>query len=473
MTVVVLVGGQWGEEGKGKITELLSEQSKVVARFSGGGSIRQPVASNLGHFNLQFIPRSIFSSKAISVLSAGMIIDPRRLLQEMDELARHGVDLRRLFISEQCHVVMPYHSILEEQERRAYGTPSVDALASGFGPAFADKMSRIGIRMSDLVQEEMLLSRLSKVLAVKNDILTKVFSKEPLSLQQIYHEYVGFGRRLRERMFDTRLILQRALESDHRILLESDQGSMLDLDFGPYPYVSNIAPTAGAATFGSGVPPSQVSSVIGVFSAYITRHQTGPFPTEMSKEEAAPLTLMRMPKPNPELASPSEAPITPSNNTGHARRHGWFDAVAARFVAQLNGMTSMVLTHLDGLDTFATIKICTRYQVYDAAISRFPSDLSTLRVAQPVYEEMPGWLTTTAHITSYAQLPPNCKDFIQRIQTLVGVPISIISTSPERDDNIILRDPFLVSPGANRPVSSNIPVSPLARNGTVSPLNYS
>ena len=460
MTVVALVGGQWGEEGKGKITELLSEQSKVVARFSGGGSLKQAVVNDRGRFNLQFIPRSIFSSKAISLLTAGMIIDPRRLLEEMAELERHGVDLRRLFISEHCHVVMPYHPILEEQERRAYGTPLIDAMMGGFGPAFADKMSRIGIRLNDLVQEEQLLARLSKILAVKNDILTKVYGKEPLSLQKIYHEYIDYGRRLRERMFDTRLILQRAVESGHRILMESDQGSMLDLDFGPYPYVSNIAPTTGAATSGSGIPPSQVSSSIGVFGAYITRTQTGPFPTEMSKDEAAPLLRVHI------LNQPGLAlALKPTNGTANFasanneiyRRHGWFDAVSARFVAQLNGLTSMALTHLDGLDAFQTIKICTRYQVHDAAISRFPSDLATLKTASPVYEEMPGWLSTTTHIVSYAQLPAACKDFIQRIQLLVGVPISILSTGPARDDTIILRDPFLVAPGSTPPVSSILP----------------
>lgn len=458
MTVVALIGGQWGEEGKGKITELLSEQSKVVARFSGGGSLKQPVVNDQGRFNLQFIPRSIFSSKAISVLAAGMVIDPRRLLEEMDELSQHGVDLRRLFISEHCHLIMPYHSVLEEVERRAYGTPVIDALASGIGPAFADKMSRIGIRMSDLIQEEQFLSRLSKTLAVKNDILTKVFGKEPLSLQKIYHEYVAYGRQLRERMFDTRLILQRAIESGHRVLLESDQGSMLDLDFGPYPYVSNIAPTTGGATYGSGVPPSQVTSSIGVFGAYITRRQTGPFTTEMNKDEAAPLMRVHI------LNQPLTVAVAKANNsaalTGAAsenyRRHGWFDAVAARFVAQLNGLTSMALTHLDGLDAFPIIKICIRYQVHDAAISRFPSDLATLRIATPVYEEMPGWLSTTTHVSSYAQLPPACKDFIQRIQALVGVPISILSTGMERDDTIILRDPFLTTPSAP-PISSHLP----------------
>lgn len=466
MTVVAIVGGQWGEEGKGKITELLSDQSKVVARFSGGGSIKQPVVNSLGRFNLQFIPRSIFSSKAVSILAAGMMIDPRRLLEEMDELERHGVDLRRLFISEQCHVVMPYHPILEEMERKVYGTPTIDTLASGFGPAYADKMSRIGIRMSDLIQDELLLSRLSKNLDIKNEILTKVFNREKLSIQKIYHEYVGYGRKLRERIFDTRLILQRAIEGGHRVLLESDQGAMLDLDFGPYPYVSNVAPTTGAATFASGVPPSQVSSAIGVFGAYITRRQIGPFPTEMSKEEAAPLMRVYL-LDNKRSAMTGKLNSNGTSSNGNApivdnyKRHGWFDAVAARFVAQLNGLTSMALTHLDGLDGFQTIKICVRYQVHDATISRFPSDLATLRSARPIYEELPGWMTSTTHINSYGQLPIACQNFIQRIQTLVGVPISIISTGPDHDDTIVLRDPFLNSNYSAPIIPSDMPATTL------------
>ncbi len=436
MTVVALIGGQWGEEGKGKFTELLSEQAKVVVRYSGGGNVRQPVVNSYGRFTLQYIPRSIFNSKTISVLGAGMIIDPKKLVEEMDALAAAGIDVSRLYISEQTHVIMPYHPILEEQERRAYGTPSIDLLAAGLGPAYSDKISRVGIRIADLLQEELFLSRLSKTLAVKNDILTKVFNQEPLSLHKIYHQYLNYGRQLRERIFDTRLILQHAIASggNHRVLLESDQGSMLDLDFGTYPFVSNVAPTVGAASSGSGIPPSAISGAVGVFGAYISRVQTGPFPTEMTPEQSFPLTRFRsQPSPNGHSG--------PLVNEG-IRRYGWFDAVAARFVVQLNGLTSMALTYLDGLDVFDTIKICTHYQVHDATLSRYPSDLANLRASQPIYEEMPGWKTSTAHIRHFEDLPPECQHYIQRITALTGVRVDIISTGPDRDDTIMLRDPF-------------------------------
>ncbi|MEI6044045.1 MAG: adenylosuccinate synthase [Chloroflexota bacterium] len=442
MTVVALIGGQWGEEGKGKFTELLSENAKVVVRYSGGGNVRQPVVNSSGRFTLQYIPRSIFNVKTISVLGAGMIVDPQKLVEELDALAEAGIDVSRLYISEQTHVIMPYHPILEEQERRAYGTPPIDLLAAGLGPAYADKISRVGIRIADLLQEELFLSRLSKTLAVKNDILTKVFNQEPLSLHKIYHQYLAYGRQLRERIFDTRLILQHAIASggNHRVLLESDQGSMLDLDFGTYPYVSNVAPTVGAASSGSGIPPSAISGAVGVFSSYISRVQIGPFPTEMTKEESLPLTRFR--------GHPSgngySAPLVYES----IRRYGWFDAVAARFVVQLNGLTSIGLTHLDGMDGYETLKICTHYQVHDTTLSRYPSDLANLRAAQPIYEEMPGWKTSTSKIRRYEDLPPQCQYYIQRINALTGVRVEIISTGTSKEDTIMLRDPFNIAPSS-------------------------
>ena len=430
MTVIALIGGQWGEEGKGKLTELLSEQSKVVVRYSGGGRGRQPIENKYGAFKLQYIPRSIFNTKTISMLGAGMVVDPRKLAEELQDLRQSEVDLRRFYISEQAHVIMPYHSILEEAERKAYGTPLVDTVGSGLGAAYADKAGRIGVRISDLLQEELFLSRLSKTLVVKNDIMTKVFGLPPLSLQKVYQEYLGYGRTLRDHIFDTRLILQRALESNHRILLESDQGSMLDINFGAYPYVSNAASTVGAASSGSGLPPSVISGSVGVFGAYICRIQGGPFPTEMTEQEARPFMQVR----------------NGSGLLGEAKQHfGWFDSVAARFVVQLNGLSSIALTQLDGLDSFETIKICTEYQVHDAALSRFPADLPTLKAVRPVYQEVPGWQTSTAHINNYKDLPPACQNFILRLQSQLGVRIDLISTGPARTDTIVLRDPFTMA----------------------------
>lgn len=432
MAVMVLIGGQWGEEGKGKLTEILSEQARVVVRYSGGGN-HQPVQNKLGTFNLHYIPRSIFNAKTISILGAGVVLDVKKLVEEMRVLKASGVDLRRLYISEQAHVVMPYHFQMEEAERRAYSIPLVDAVGSGLGLAYADKLNRIGIRICDLLQEEMFLSRLSKTLTVKNEILTRVFGLPALSLPKIYHEYLDYGRELRENVFDTRLILQRALESGHRILLESDQGSMLDIDFGAYPFVSNVAPTVGTACNSSGLPPNSIAGALGVFGAYISRTQGGPFPTEMTKEASLPLR---------ELREPTLTNGTNSKSNREDTRFGWFDTVAARFVAQLNGLTSLALTHLDGLDSFKTIKICTEYQVHDAALSRFPADLATLKAVRPVYQEIPGWQTSTAHINKYEDLPAACQNFIMRLQELIGVRIDIFSTGPDREDTILLRDPF-------------------------------
>jgi adenylosuccinate synthase len=440
MTFLALIGGQWGEEGKGKFTELLGDSAKVVVRYSGGGSIRQPVMNQQGRFNLQFIPRSIFNSKAISVLGAGMVIDPRRLVEEIDTLSKTNVNVKRLFISEQAHVVMPYHPVLEEQERKAYGTPIIDTLGSGLGPAYADKITRIGIRVGDLIQEEMFLSRLSKALAVKNDILTRVYKQEPLNLREIYQQYLNYGRQLREHIFDTRHILLKANEEKHRVLLESDQGSMLDLDFGAYPYVSNAAPTVAAAAVSCGIAPHMINGAIGVFGAYVIRAQTGPFPTEMNKEESGPLARFRTFDNGKANRRNNTNPITGENY----RRYGWFDAVAAKFVVQLNGLTSLALTYIDGFDNFETIKICTQYQINDAVTSRYTADVATLKIAKPIYEEMPGWKRPTSHITDYKDLPPECQNFIQRIRQLLGVPVDIISTGPNKEDTIFLRDPFNV-----------------------------
>jgi adenylosuccinate synthase len=291
--------------------------------------------------------------------------------------------------------------------------------------------------------EEQFLSRLSKTLIVKNEILTKVYQMPALTLQKVYQEYLSYGRELRDHIFDTRLILQRALESGHRILLESDQGSMLDMDFGAYPFVSNVAPTVGAASSSSGVPPSSITGVVGVFGAYISRSQGGPFPTEMAKEESAPLMRLRT----------MEHLLQNSRNGSHSipaatetmRRFGWFDTVAARFVSQINGLTSIALTNLDGLDSFDTIKICTEYQVHDAALTRFPADLTTLRAVRPVYQEVPGWKASTAQISSFAELPPACQNFLLRLQSFIGVRIDLISTGPERRATIMMRDPFTIA----------------------------
>lgn len=450
MTIIALIGGQWGEEGKGKLTELLGEQSKVVVRFSGGGNPRQPVDNSYGSFNLKYIPRSIFNSRTITVLGAGMVIDPAKLVAERQALRQAGVDMRRFYVSEQAHVVMPYHLLLEEAERKAYNIPLVDAPGSGLGPTYADKINRIGIRVCDLLQEELFLQRLSKNLAVKNEILTKVFGLPPLKLQSVYSEYLAYGRELRDHVFDTRLILQRAIESGHRILLESDQGSMLDENFGAYPYISNAAPTVGAASSSSGVPPSVITAAIGIFGAYISRVQDGPFPTEMAAQESLPLFSLRLANKNMAYGRATGAPAMTATLAESTRRFGWFDAVAARFVVQLNGLTSIALTQLDGLDTFETIRICTEYQVHDAALTRFPADLATLKAVRPVYYEMPGWQTPTTHITNFADLPQNCQNFIFKIQQLIGVKVDMISTGPDRADTIVLRDPFTTLGAARR-----------------------
>lgn len=440
MTVLALIGGQWGEEGKGKITELLGEQSKVVVRYSGGGSIRQPVHTPHGSFDLQYLPRSIFNPKTISIIGAGMAFNPKKLVEEIQTLRKHKIELSRFYISEQSHVIMPYHFILEELEREKYGTPIVDSPGSGLGPAYADKINRIGFRAVELLQDALFLARLKRILDTKNEILTKVYGKPPLPLMKVFQEYIAYGRELREHIFDTRLILQRAVDSGHRILLESDQGSMLDIDFGVYPYVSNTAPTVGAAASSSGLPPTVISGAVGAFGAYISKTQKGPFPTEMTTEESNSLLRLRHLNKN-RLNGEGTHMLTDDD-----RRFGWFDTVAARFVTEINGLTSIALTYLDGLDSFKSIKICTEYRLNDATVTRFPPDEFTLSAVTPVYQQLPGWQTSTSGIRRFSDLPPACQSFVMRLQSLLGVRVDIISTGPNKDDTILMRDPFTLAP---------------------------
>ncbi len=434
MPVVAVIGCQWGDEGKGKIVDMLAEQASVVARCNGGTNAGHTIVNELGTFHQRLIPSGIFNPHAISVIGNGVAIDPEVLLDEMDQIAAAGIDITRLLISDRAHVIMPYHKMLdalEEDARAQTGTGSLGTTRRGVGPAYMDRTARVGIRMGDLVHEETLLTKLSSVIPVKNAILTKVYHAKPVDLHKTYLSLVEQGQRLRKQILPTELVIARAITDKRNVLLEGAQAALLDLDFGTYPYVTSSNPTAAGLCVGSGTPPNQLSSILGVFKAYQTRVGAGPFPTELEGELADFLREQG-----------GEGHREYGTVTGRPRRVGWFDAVAGRYVCTLNGLTGMAITRLDALDKFDTIQICTTYKVNDAHLSHMPADISMFASIEPQYEEHPGWQCPTSGARKWADLPENARHYLDRITSLLQTPIDMVSVGPHREQTVLLRDPF-------------------------------
>ncbi|HST04391.1 MAG TPA: adenylosuccinate synthase [Chloroflexia bacterium] len=438
MPVVAIIGCQWGDEGKGKIVDLLAEQAGVVARCNGGPNAGHTIVNELGTFRLRLIPSGIFNTHAVSVIGNGVVIDLAVLLQEMDELVAAGIDVSRLLISDRAHVIMPYHRLLDGLEDDARANTQQGALGTtrrGVGPAYVDKTARTGIRMGDLLHEQTLLAKLSAILPIKNELLTKLYGAEPLELHSVYLELVEQGGRLRKHILPTELVISRALNEKRPVLLEGAQAALLDIDFGTYPYVTSSNPTAAGLCVGSGTPPNQLSSIVGVYKAYQTRVGTGPFPTEIDGDLA---TFLR----DQGGAGHGEYGTV----TGRPRRVGWFDSVAARYVAATNGLTGLAITRLDALDKFEKIKVCTAYQVNDAHLNHLPADISILESVEPQYEEHPGWQTDTSGARTWAELPQNARSYLDRLSHLIQTPLDIVSVGPHREQTIILRNPYKVVP---------------------------
>lgn len=424
MSVIAVVGAQWGDEGKGKIVDLLAEKVKAVVRFSGGDNAGHTVINPYGEFKLHLMPSGIFHQGVICIIGNGVVINPAVLLEEIDDLQKHGVDTSHLFISDRAHLIMPYHILLDGLEEERRGRGALGTTRKGIGPAFADKIARLGIRTSDLLNKEGFQSRLSSVLEFKNAMLTKIYNTPPLSLKEIYEQYCHYGERLAPIIQDTGSILQEMVSRKESVLLEGAQGTMLDPDFGTYPYVTSSSPLSAGSSLGSGMNLRQIDNIIGVFKAYTTRVGSGPMPTELKDKTGE---LIR------EQAHEYGA------TTGRPRRCGWFDAVAGRFSVQINGFSGIALTRLDILDIFDSIKICTGYKLDGDKIDHFPSDIATLDKCQPIYEELPGWQTSTTDIRGLKQLPPQARHYIARLEELLSCPIDIISVGAKRDQTIMAR----------------------------------
>ncbi len=429
MPAVVAIGGQWGDEGKGRVVDLLARHASIVVRYSAGNNAGHTIVNAKGKFALHLVPAGIFYPDKTAIIGNGLVIDPQALIDEITMLETRGVSTDKLKVSDRAHLVMPWHPIIDRQEEQFRGKAAVGTTGKGVGPAFSDKVARWGIRMSELADAEGFMARLRLVLDYKNEMLTKLYGVEPLDVDEVYQTYRGYWARLAPYVTDTSLICHEALRRGERILLEGAQGSLLDLDAGTYDYVTSSAPTsmAGGAAVGSGIAPRDIDRVIGVYKAYQTRVGNGPMPTELHGDEGERLR---------------DAGQEYGTTTGRPRRCGWFDSVAGRYTIRLNGCHSISLTRLDVLDAFEMLKVCVAYNINGRRVDAFPSARLALEAAEPIYEELPGWQADTSHCRRFDDLPSNAQRYVRRIEELIGAPAALVSVGPERDQAIIV-DPIL------------------------------
>ncbi|MGI8854810.1 MAG: adenylosuccinate synthase [Thermomicrobiales bacterium] len=417
MPVTVVLGGQWGDEGKGQITDTLAREADIVARATGGSNAGHTVINEQGSFAVHLIPSGIFTPGITCVLGNGMVIGPQTLINEMDALAAHGIDLSRLHISDKAHLVMPYHPTLDALEEERRGEAAIGTTRRGIGPAYMDKMARSGVRVADLLDEEALRSRLSFLLPYRNDQFVKIFSAEPVALEPLVTEMLAYGERLRPYVTQTEMLIQDALDAGKHVLVEGAQASLLDPDFGTYPFVTSSSPTAAGACLGTGIAPSQVTTVLGVFKAYCSRVGAGPMPTELMNAVGDEIR---------------QRGREYGTTTGRPRRTGWFDAVAARYVIRLNGISRVALTGIGVLGAFETIKVCTAYRINGEEVKTIPTLAEAYARAEPVYEEWPGWQSDTSEASAEEDLPPNARAYIARLEELLGAEIVLVGVGQQR-----------------------------------------
>jgi len=427
MPVIAIIGAQWGDEGKGKVVDMLAEKSSVVVRFAGGDNAGHTVINPRGHFKLHLIPSGIFYPEVTCVVGNGVVVNPASLIKEIGQLAAHGIDTSRLVISDRAHLIMPYHRLLDELEEKARGKKAIGTTLRGIGPAFTDKVARMGIRAGDLLDKRTLRQRLRSVLENKNIILQRVYGVDPLFLEDIYREYAGYADILKPNIKDSVALVGSALDRDEVVLLEGAQGAMLDIDFGTYPFATSSSPLSGNASLGSGIAPNRIDRILGVYKAYCTRVGSGPLPTELHDEMGHRIR---------------EQAQEYGTTTGRARRCGWFDGVAARHSARINGFTGAVITRLDVFDGFPSLKVCVAYRIGEREITGFPSSISELQKCEPVYEEMPGWLADTTGVRRWEDLPAEARNYIDKLSGLMGCRVNYACIGPERAQTIEINPLF-------------------------------
>ena len=423
MPAYAVIGGQWGDEGKGKIVDYLAEKVHSVVRYAGGNNAGHTVVNDFGEFKLHLVPSGICWPKVCCIIGNGVVVDPDVLLSEIAELRDRGIDCDRLYLSERAHLIMPYHILQDRLEEKARGASALGTTGRGVGPAYVDKAARMGIRVDDLMERDSLLPHLERTLTFKNALITRIYGGEALSLEDVEAKCFQWSEKLRPFVRPTEQLIKDILEQGKHILLEGAQGTLLDLDHGSYPYVTSSSPSIGGAFTGLGLNPQAVAASIGVFKAYATRVGGGPMPTELHGQLATDLR---------EKASEYGA------TTGRPRRVGWFDTVAARYSRSVNGFTSLVLTRLDILDGFSSVKICIGYRVDGKTSDRFPANTNVLARCQPIYEELPGWDEPTSRLISFSQLPARAVAYTRRIEELIGCRVDVISTGPRREETILV-----------------------------------
>jgi adenylosuccinate synthase len=418
MPATVVIGAQWGDEGKGKVVDLLAERSDVVARFQGGNNAGHTIVADGETFKLHLVPSGILYPGTTCIIGNGTVVDPGALCTEINELEARGVPLDGLRVSGNAHLIMPYHVMLDGAVERKLGRFSLGTTRRGIGPAYQDKAARVGIRAQDLLDAKILVRKLEIALADKNEVLERLFDMPRLDPQEVAAEQLEYAERLRPFIADTALIVDRALSAQEHVLLEGAQGTMLDIDHGTYPFVTSSNPIAGAACTGVGVGPTRIDSVIGVTKAYVTRVGEGPFPTELDDADGT-----RMMERGAEFGT----------TTGRQRRCGWLDLVALRYAVRLSGISELALTKLDVLSGFERVRICVAYRTRDGeTLDEFPYHQTVFHGCTPVYEDLPGWDEDLTECRALADLPPPAREYVERISSASGVPIRLIGTGQSR-----------------------------------------
>ena len=428
MPAYAVIGGQWGDEGKGKVIDYLAGDVDSVVRYAGGNNAGHTVVNEKGTFQLHLVPSGICWPDAYGIIGNGVVVDPDVLVHELTEISGRGIDTSRLYISERAHVIMPYHVVLDRYEEEARGAAAIGTTGRGIGPAYMDKTGRMGVRVGDLLDWDALVPMVTKILEHKNAMITKIYDGEALALTDVLDKCKLWAEQLKPFAQPTEQLIQDLLAQNKRVLLEGAQGTLLDIDHGSYPYVTSSSPSIGGACTGLGLNPQAISGVLGVFKAYSTRVGGGPMPSELHDGEGEAIR-----------EKAQEFGVT----TGRARRIGWFDGVASKYSQLVNGFTGLVLTRLDILDGFKSVKVCVAYEVNGERLDRFPANTGLLAQCKPVFEELPGWDEPTASVTELSQLPKNALAYVRRIEELVGCRAQIISTGPRRDETIQVEPVFL------------------------------
>jgi adenylosuccinate synthase len=429
MPAIVLIGAQWGDEGKGKATDLLGSSVDYVVRYQGGNNAGHTVVINTltgkEKYALHLLPSGILSPNVVPVIGNGVVIDLGVLFHELDGLIERGIDVSKLKISANAHVIAPYHVIQDKVVERFLGKRQIGTTGRGIGPTYADKMSRIGIRVQDLYDSSILTQKVEAALATKNELFVKIYNRRAVEVNQVTEQLLGFAERLKPYVTDTSLLLNNALRENKTVLLEGGQGTLLDVDHGTYPFVTSSNPVAGGAATGSGIGPNKISTVIGIVKAYTTRVGAGPFPTELFNDDGKQLRDIG-----------GEFGTT----TGRERRCGWYDAPIARYAVRVNGITDFFLTKLDVLSGFAEIPVCVGYEIDGKTYSELPMTQTEFHHAKPIYQVMPGWQTDISSAQTFAELPKAAKDYVKFLEDISDAPISAIGVGQARDATIVIRD---------------------------------